>query len=81
MHADSQLSLQSDELAFNPKLPASWTTLKFRIAWRGRRLKIGIDATEQLFHATLEGGDPMAVFVKGRRYEVQCEEAMACPLT
>ena len=57
------LSLQSDGIAFNPKLPASWRTLKFGIKWRGRRLRIGIDGAEQLFHATLEAGDPMAVFV------------------
>ena len=75
------LSLQSDGIAFNPKLPASWRTLKFGIEWRGRRLRIGIDGTEQLFHATLEAGDPMAVYVKGRRQEVRCDQAMVCPLT
>ena len=69
------LSLQSDGIAFNPKLPASWRTLKFGIEWRGRRLRIGIDGTEQLFHGTLEAGDPMAVYVKGRRQEVRCGQA------
>jgi trehalose/maltose hydrolase-like predicted phosphorylase len=72
------LSLQSDGIAFNPKLPASWRTLKFGIQWRGRRLRIGIDGTEQLFHATLEAGDPMAVFVNDRRQEVRCDQAMVC---
>jgi trehalose/maltose hydrolase-like predicted phosphorylase len=75
------LSLQSDGIAFNPKLPASWRTLKFGIQWRGRRLRIGIDGVEQLLHATLEAGDPMAVFVKNRRQEVRCDQAMVCPLT
>ena len=75
------LSLQSDGIAFNPKLPASWTALKFGIEWRGRRLRIGIDGTEQLLHATLEAGDPMAVFVKDRRQEVRCDQALVCPLT
>jgi trehalose/maltose hydrolase-like predicted phosphorylase len=75
------LSLQSDGIAFNPKLPASWTALKFGIEWRGRRLRIGIDGTEQLLHATLEAGDPIAVFVKDRRQEVRCDQAMVCPLT
>jgi trehalose/maltose hydrolase-like predicted phosphorylase len=75
------LSLQSDGIAFNPKLPASWTALKFGIEWRGRRLRIGIDGTEQLLRATLEAGDPMAVFVKDRRQEVRCDQAMVCPLT
>jgi trehalose/maltose hydrolase-like predicted phosphorylase len=75
------LSLQSDGIAFNPKLPASWRTLKFGIKWRGRRLRIGIDCTEQLFHGTLEAGDPMALYVKGRRQEVRCGPGMVCPLT
>jgi trehalose/maltose hydrolase-like predicted phosphorylase len=63
------LSLRSDGVAFNPRLPASWTTLKFRMRWRGRRLKIGINGTEQLFHATLETGDPMVVCVNGHRQQ------------
>jgi trehalose/maltose hydrolase-like predicted phosphorylase len=75
------LSLQNDGIAFNPKLPASWAALKFGIEWRGRRLRIEIDGTEQLFHATLEAGDPMAVFVKDRPQEVRCDQAMVCPLT
>jgi trehalose/maltose hydrolase-like predicted phosphorylase len=75
------LSLQRDGIAFNPKLPASWRTLKFGIEWRGRRLRIGIDGAEQLFHATLEAGDPMAVFVNDRRQEVRCDQAIVSPLT
>jgi trehalose/maltose hydrolase-like predicted phosphorylase len=74
------LSLQSDGIAFNPKLPARWRTLKFGIRWRGRRLRIGIDTTQQLFHATLEAGDPMNVFINDRREEVRCDQAMVCPL-
>jgi trehalose/maltose hydrolase-like predicted phosphorylase len=75
------LSLRSDGIGFDPKLPTSWTALKFGIEWRGRHLRIGIDGAEQLFHATLEAGDPMAVFVKDRRQEVRCEQAMVCPFT
>ena len=75
------LSLLKDGIAFNPKLPASWRTLKFGTQWRGRRLRIGIDGAEQLLHVTLEAGDPMAVFVNGRRQEVQCDQALVCSLT
>jgi trehalose/maltose hydrolase-like predicted phosphorylase len=75
------LSLLNDGIAFNPKLPASWSTLKFGTQWRGRRLRIGIDGAEQLLHVTLEAGDPMAVFVNGRRQEVQCDQALVCSLT
>ena len=75
------LSSRSDGIAFNPKLPASWRTLKFGIEWRGHRLRIGIDGAEQLFHATLVAGDPVALFVNDRRHEVRCDQAMVCPLT
>jgi trehalose/maltose hydrolase-like predicted phosphorylase len=74
------LSLRSDGIAFDPKLPVSWRTLKFGIQWRGRHLRIGIDAAERHFHATLEAGDPMAVFVNDRRQKVRCDQAMLCPL-
>ena len=75
------LSFRNDGIAFSPKLPASWRTLKFGIQWRGRRLRICIDGAEQLFHATLEAGDPTALFVNDRRQEVRRDQAMVCPLT
>src|SRR5271166_2381251 len=75
------LSLQSDGIAFNPKLPASWTALKFGIDWRGRRLTIGMDGAAQLFHASLAAGDSVAVYVNDRRQEVRGDQAMVCPLT
>jgi trehalose/maltose hydrolase-like predicted phosphorylase len=73
------LSLQNDGIAFNPKLPASWRILKFGIHCRGRRLRIAIDGTEQLFRAAVEAGDAMAVHVNGRREEVRCGRQMVCP--
>jgi trehalose/maltose hydrolase-like predicted phosphorylase len=75
------LSLRSDGIACNPRLPTSWRTLKFGIEWRGRRLRIAIDGAEQLFHGTLEAGPPMAVYVNGRRQEVRCGRGWVCPLT
>jgi trehalose/maltose hydrolase-like predicted phosphorylase len=74
------LSLQSDGITFNPKLPASWKALKFEIHWRGRRLRIVIDGVEQLLHASLEVGDPLAVFVQDRRQEVRCDQVTVFPL-
>jgi trehalose/maltose hydrolase-like predicted phosphorylase len=73
------LSLQNDAIAFNPRPPASWRNMKFGIHWRGRRLRIGVDSTEQLFHATLEAGDAMAVYVNGRREDVRSERELVCP--
>lgn len=75
------LSSRTDGIAFNPKLPASWRTLKFGIEWRGRRLRIDIDGAEQVFHATLEAGDPMAVFVNDCCQEVRCDQPIVYSLT
>jgi trehalose/maltose hydrolase-like predicted phosphorylase len=75
------LSSRSDGVAFDPKLPASWRTLKFEVQWHGRRLKIGIDGTKQTFQGILEAGEPMAVYVRGRRQEVQCGRGIVCPLS
>ena len=50
-----------------------------RFQGRMKKLLGTIDA-EQLFHATLEMGEPMAVFVNDRRQEVGCDRAMVCPL-
>lgn len=74
-------SLRSDGIAFDPKLPASWTILKFGMKWRGRCLRIGIDGAERFFHATLEAGDPMVIYVNDRRHQIRCDQAMVCPLT
>ena len=48
------LSLQSDGVAIDPQLPASWRSLGFGLQWRGRRLKIRIDQAKQCLEATLE---------------------------
>jgi trehalose/maltose hydrolase-like predicted phosphorylase len=74
------LSLQGDEIAFNPKLPTKWRSLRFAIEWRGRRLKFMIDADHDLLQATLESGDSMTLLVNGRQHEVRCEQATVCPL-
>lgn len=74
------LSLQSEGIAFSPKLPASWQSVGFAIQWHGRRLKIAIDSAEQCLHATLEEGDAMTLSVNGRQHEVQRGQVAVCPL-
>jgi trehalose/maltose hydrolase-like predicted phosphorylase len=75
------LSLQSDEITINPKLPSKWRSLSFAIEWRGRRLKFRIDADHDLLQATLESGDSMTLSVNGRQHEVRCDQATVCPLS
>ena len=74
------LCLQSEGIAFNPKLPASWRSVGFGIEWRGRRLKITIDDAEKILHAELQAGDPMMLSVNGQQYQVRRDQTAACPL-
>jgi trehalose/maltose hydrolase-like predicted phosphorylase len=64
------VSLQNDGVAVDPKLPANWRSLSFRLQWRGRHLKISIDQTEQRFEATLEAGKPMMLVVSNEPQEL-----------
>jgi trehalose/maltose hydrolase-like predicted phosphorylase len=64
------LSLQSNELSLDPKLPPGWRSLGFSIEWRGRRLKLRIDAAASLVRATLEDGETMSLRVSGHQQEV-----------
>lgn len=74
------LRLQSEGIAFNPKLPASWRSLAFGIEWRDRRLKITIDGVKKVLRAKLRAGDPMTLTVNGQQHQVHCDEAAVCPL-
>jgi trehalose/maltose hydrolase-like predicted phosphorylase len=73
------LSLQSEGIALNPKLPSSWRTLGFKIEWRGRRLKISIDSADGFVRAQLEAGDPMMLSVNGREHAVRRDQPALCP--
>jgi trehalose/maltose hydrolase-like predicted phosphorylase len=60
------LSLQNDGISIDPRLPAGWHSVTFRVQWRGRRLKVKIDQTEHSLGLALEAGEPMTVFVGGK---------------
>jgi trehalose/maltose hydrolase-like predicted phosphorylase len=65
------LSPRDDGIALDPRLPAAWASLGFRIQWRGRRIKIGIDGTTRRVAATLEAGAAMTVTVGGEAHELR----------
>src|SRR5271169_5850802 len=69
------LSLQSDGIALDPKLPSSWQSLGFGVQWRGRHLQLRIDQTTRLLEATLKAGDPMMLVVGGVRHELRGDQA------
>ena len=70
------LPMHSDGVAFDPQLPASWRSLGFRLQWRSRRLKVRIEQAKQILEATLEAGEPMALFVSGERHELRRDQML-----
>jgi trehalose/maltose hydrolase-like predicted phosphorylase len=71
------LALKDDGLTFDPHLPAGWTSLAFRIQWRGRELKVRIECDR--FIATLERGLPMTMLVAGKACELRLRRAISVP--
>jgi trehalose/maltose hydrolase-like predicted phosphorylase len=70
------VALEEDGLALNPQLPPSWTSLGFKIQWRGRSLKIRIGQTERSIRATLEAGEPMTLHISGQPHELRSGQAL-----
>lgn len=64
------LSGESEALAFDPRLPASWRALGFRLQWRGRGLGVRIDQASRTFAAELESGEPMTLRLSGQPHEL-----------
>ncbi len=62
------LTLRDDGLAFDPHLPSEWRALRFRVHWRGRRLRVGLDGAAAVLEASLESGEPLALHVAGRAH-------------
>ena len=73
------LSMRDDGVALDPQLPAGWRTLGFKLQWRGRQLKVRLEYAEQNLDATLEAGEPMALFVSGERHELHCDRMFQVP--
>ncbi len=66
-------------LSFDPRLPDGWTSLTFRITWRGTRLRVALSATALSF--VVEAGDlPVPVDVRGRTYTVDEREPLVLDL-
>ncbi|HLN10851.1 MAG TPA: glycosyl hydrolase family 65 protein, partial [Xanthobacteraceae bacterium] len=63
--------LLSDGLAVDPRLPANWRSLGFRLQWRGRRLTVRIEQSGQILEATLDAGEPMTLVVCGKPHELR----------
>jgi len=74
------LSLHSDYLAVDPRLPATWRSLSFGIQWRSRSLKIRIGRTTGSLEATLETGEPMKFVICGETFTLSRAERLSVPM-
>ena len=70
------LSLHGDGIKLDPKLPAAWRSMDFRVQWRGRRVKVRIDQAGQLVEAALEVGEAMTLVVGGTPHELRSDQAL-----
>jgi alpha,alpha-trehalose phosphorylase len=67
-----------DTLSFAPRLPSRLTRLGFGVVYRGRRLRVEVQAD----HATYEllHGDPVELIHHGARMTVTADEPLTCPV-
>jgi len=65
------LRLADDGLHFDPRLPAAWEALRFRVQWRGREVEIRLEGAPRRLTATLETGDPMRIYVGGQAHTLE----------
>jgi alpha,alpha-trehalose phosphorylase len=52
-------------LSFDPRLPADWPELRFRIVWHGTRMQVSV--TRSLFAVDVLEGEPVEFEVRGQR--------------
>src|SRR5690606_22151182 len=63
------------ELRFDPRLPAGWSSLAFRLRWRGSRLQVTLEREAMRFEL-LEGA-PVTVWVRGEAQRAEGEVRVA----
>ena len=66
-------------LTFDPRLPASWPSLKYRLLWHGTRLLIEV-SRESMKVSVIEGESPVAFSVRGDAFEVAPGADLDIPL-
>ncbi|WP_437440849.1 glycoside hydrolase family 65 protein [Serinicoccus kebangsaanensis] len=60
------------ELTLDPRLPAGWPALTWRMRWHGSRLRVRVE--QEVLRMAVEVGEPVTVEVRGERVEVGPEE-------
>jgi len=67
------------QLSFDPRLPADWRSLTYRLTWRGTRLVVDLTPT-RLRLRSVEGEQPVPVSVAGIRHVVEPGCTLEVPL-
>lgn len=65
-------------ITFDPRLPASWPSLRFSLRLKGSRLRVALTATQIEF--TVVEGAPVPVTVRGERLMISSAEPTVVPL-
>ncbi len=71
------LSLHEGGIGLRPRLPPGWDRLAFPLQWRGRHLRISINAVKQRLDVTLQAGEPMTVVVRGAAMALTPEQPLS----
>ncbi|HEY8588431.1 MAG TPA: glycosyl hydrolase family 65 protein, partial [Naasia sp.] len=67
------------DLTFDPRLPATWPELKYRMIWHGTRFLVTL-RKDAMVARVLEGDDPVSFSVRGRRYQLVPGRDLVIPL-
>ena len=72
------LRIEESRLRFCPRLPENLRTLRFRVTYRGRRLKVAIEDGQACYE--LLDGDSLSIWHYGDEVELEPNEAECRPL-
>ncbi|MDR7036044.1 trehalose/maltose hydrolase-like predicted phosphorylase [Methylobacterium sp. BE186] len=73
------LNLASETLELDPRLPHQWSSLSFRVWWRGRSVRVNVAG--DVVEATLIEGDEMYITVAGLRLNVKPRSTLRVDLS
>src|SRR5680860_277818 len=71
---------RNGKLSFDPRLPASWPSLRFPITWRGSRLRIELTQDELAISVERTGDPEVPLLVRGEEYVVSADFPLRVPL-
>lgn len=70
------LRVVDGELRFAPTLPAPWRSYAFGLRWRGRRLRVEVDASGVRY--LLQQGEPLCIRHAGNAIALVCDHPQRC---